>query len=64
MAKAANYMSEPEAASLLGLKPKTLRVYVYNEKKQKEPFKFIRYKKLNRDTVIYSRTDIEMILNF
>lgn len=64
MAKPANYMKESEAAAMLGVKPKTLRVYVYNEKKQKEPFKFIRYKKLTRDVVLYSKTDIEAILNF
>lgn len=61
---AANYMAEEEAAKLLRLNHKTLRVYVYNAKRKKEPFCRIRYKKLNRDTVLYSKKDVEQILNF
>ncbi|HEU4903198.1 MAG TPA: hypothetical protein VFT06_10410 [Flavisolibacter sp.] len=64
MSKPANYMHEQEAAEMLRIAPKTLRVYVYGEKKKKMPYQTIRYKKLNRDVVVYSKSDIEAILNF
>ncbi|MDQ3278685.1 MAG: hypothetical protein M3Q06_10180 [Bacteroidota bacterium] len=62
MSKPANYLSETQAAIMLGLKAKALRVYVCDEKKAREPYKHIRHKSITRDVVLYSKTDIEEIL--
>lgn len=60
MAKKPDWINEQEASEMMGLKPRTLRVYTMNAKRKKFE---IKTSKVSKTKIYYDKTDILYYIN-